>query len=185
VGINDRGTVIGLRFIGIILCVMAITARAASPWDGLWYLDKAKNRFAEHHVTLERLPNGMWQYTEGGSVAVFALDGRPYPEANAPDFTMTARLSRNTLELVESGNGRAMQRDRWELAPDGRSLLITGTRIYPDGREVTSRSTATRVDGESGFAGKWKIAAASEPSDTTQRTSSKETPAPQYLVRIG
>ena len=59
-----------------------------------------------------------------------------------------------------------MQRDRWELAPGGRSLLITGTRIYPDGREVTTRSTATRVEGESGFPGKRKIAPENEPSDT-------------------
>jgi hypothetical protein len=80
VEINDRGTIMRPRFIGIILCVMAIGARAESPWDGLWYLDKAKSRFAEHHVALERLPNGMWQYTVGASVAVFALDGRPYSE---------------------------------------------------------------------------------------------------------
>jgi hypothetical protein len=65
VEINDRGTIMRPRFIGIILCVMAIGARAESPWDGLWYLDKAKSRFAEHHVALERLPNGMWQYTVG------------------------------------------------------------------------------------------------------------------------
>jgi len=187
VEINDPGTTMRPRFIGIILCVMAIGARAESPWDGLWYLDKAKSRFAEHHVALERLPNGMWQYTEGGSVAVFALDGRPYPEANAPDFAMTARLGRNTLELVESGYGRDMQRDRWELAPGGRSLLITGTRIYPDGREVTTRSTATRVEGESGLPGKWKIAAENEPSDTApaderQKDASTAVPRPYWVI---
>ena len=184
---NDRGTVARACFIGILLGVMPIGAHAESPWDGLWYLDEAHSRFADHQVALERLTNGMWRYTEGGSVAVFALDGRPYPEANAPDFAMTARLGRNTLELVESGYGRDMQRDRWELAPGGRSLLITGTRIYPDGREVTTRSTATRVEGESGFRGKWKIAAENEPSDTApaderQKDASTAVPRPYWVI---
>jgi hypothetical protein len=165
---------------------MTIGVHAGSPWDGLWYLDKANSRFVDRLVTLEHLPKGMWRYTEGGSVAVFAPDGRPYPEANSPDFTMTARLGRNTLELVESAYGRDMQRDRWELAQGGRSLLITATRIYPDGRDVTSRSTATRVEGESGFPGKWKIAAENESSDTTpadeRQKAASAMPRPYWVI---
>jgi len=60
------------------------------------------------------------------------------------------------LELIESGYGRDMQRARWEPATDGAALTVTSTRIYPDGREITTTSSAVRVAGGSGFAGTWR-----------------------------
>lgn len=172
--INDRRKVVRTRCLGLLGCVVTAGAQGASPWDGMWYLDTANSHFGEHHVALEQLPSGLWQYTQEASSTVLALDGRPYPEANAPDFTMTARLRGNALELVESGYGRDIQRDRWELAEGGRSLRITSTRIYPDGREVTSGSTATRLKGQSGFAGEWKINAEEHSSSAIPKDPGQE-----------
>ena len=141
----------------VLLDAVAVCAYAGSPWDGLWDLDRVNSQFSAHTFSLTKLPDGMWRYGDGPSASVFAIDGKPYPEPNAPDFTMTARASgKGILELIESGYGRAMQCDRWEPSKDGAALTVTSTRIYPDGREVTNRSSAVRVAGTSGFAGIWK-----------------------------
>jgi hypothetical protein len=141
----------------VLLNAVAASAYGGSPWDGLWDLDRANSRLSAHTFSLTKLPDGMWRYGDGPSASVFAIDGKPYSEPNAPDFTMTARISpKGVLELIESGYGRDMQRDRWEPSKDGAALTVTSTRIYPDGREVTNTSSAVRVAGTSGFAGIWK-----------------------------
>ena len=141
----------------ILLDAVAVSAYAGSPWDGLWDLERLNSHFSAHTFSLTKLPSGMWRYGDGPSASVFAIDGKPYSEPNAPDFTMTARISATgALELIESGYGRDMQRDRWEPSKDGAALTVTRTRIYPDGRAATSASSAVRVAGTSGFGGTWK-----------------------------
>jgi hypothetical protein len=108
----------------------------------------------------------MWKYGDGASASLFAMDGKPYPEPNAPEFAMTATLTgTHTLDLVESGYGRDMERDRWMLSSDERTLTINATRAYPDGWEATSTTSAQRVAGESGFGGTWKEVPANDTSD--------------------
>ena len=141
----------------IALDAVAALAYGASPWDGLWDLDKSNSHYSAHTYSLTRLPDGMWRYGDGPGASLFAIDGKPYPEPNAPDFTMTARMTAGgVLELIESGYGRDVQRDRWELSKDGAALSITSTRIYPDGHEVTNTSSAVRVSGTLDFSGVWK-----------------------------
>ena len=145
--------------LGLATAIVSVSFASAGPWDGSWYLDNSKSRYAQHSVTLTRLAHGMWQYGDGAVATIFTLDGKPYPEPNAPDFTMTARLTgTNILDLVESGYGRDMERDRWTLAPDGKSLAVAATRLYPDGHEVSSTSRMIRIAGSSGFEGRWKDA---------------------------
>jgi hypothetical protein len=55
---------------------------------------------------------------------------------------------------------------------------VNATRIYPDGVEATSTTTAVRVTGDTGFAGTWK-----EVPDDVPASSS--TPAPQSAAQAG
>ena len=167
-----------VRAVGAATWLIAACAQAGSPWDGLWYLDAAASRTAAHSFSLARLDNGKWQYGDGASATVFAIDGVPYPEPNAPDFTMSARMDGDVLELVEAAYGRDTERDRWTLAADGRTLVVSATRIYPDGVEATSTTTAVRVAGDTGFAGTWK----EKPDDAA---ASSATPAPPSAAPAG
>lgn len=169
---------------------VAVCAYGSGPWDGLWYLDKASSHFAAQTVTLSQLPNGWWRYGDGPAAALFVIDGKPYPEPNAPDFTMTARfIGNDALELVESAYGRDTERDRWALGKDAAFLNITRTRVYPDGHEVTSSSSAVRVAGVSGFAGSWKELAEDSPpsvppagANQTQEPDTVTSSRPYWVV---
>jgi hypothetical protein len=166
-----------LAVVGLLLCLTCGLAHAAGPWDGLWDLDPGRSRPAAQSFVLVKLANGMWKYGDGASASVFAMDGRPYPEQNASDFAMSATLSgTDTLVLVESAHGREIERDRWTLSADGRTLTVTATRIYPDGREATSATEALRTTGDSGFAGTWKEARGDD-SSTSSSSSAPEDPS--------
>ena len=167
-----------LAAVGLLLSLTSALARAAGPWDGLWDLDAGRSRHAAQSFVLVRLANGMWKYGEGASASIFALDGRPYPEPNAPDFAMSATLSgTDTLVLVESAYGREMERDRFTLSADGRTLSVTATRIHPDGREATSTTKAVRTTGDSGFAGTWKEARGNDASTPSSSSSAPGEPS--------
>lgn len=174
--------------VGFLYGILTIDARAASPWDGLWYFSQAESHLSDHEVSLEKLPRAKWWYRQGLTSVVLTLDGRPYPDANAQDFAVAARLDGTALEFVKSGYGRDVYRELWQLADGGSSLVITHTGILPDGREATRSRTAKRLTGESGFAGKWRIMVEDKPSDTAppndrlQEAAKDAVPRPFWVI---
>ena len=139
------------------LLLVSTSSRAEGLWDGLWYRNAEKSRRSDHTYSITRLSSGMWRYTEGSSTYVFATDGKPYPEPLIPDFTVTAKLTGGgtVLDLVETAYGRETERSHNVLSTDGATLTGTYTRVYPDGREVTSSTRAIRVSGGPGLEGTW------------------------------
>jgi hypothetical protein len=141
----------------VLIAVWAGPASADGPWDGSWFRDDAQSHYADHSFTFRRTADGKWQYTSGDETFVFATDGKPYPEMNAPDLSLRASASgERLLETAESAYGRDTARVRYLVATDGKSMSLTSTRVYPDGREVTSDSTVVRLSQGSGFEGTWK-----------------------------
>lgn len=155
-----------------VLMLTACAAQASAPWDGVWYRNAEKSHHSDHTYRLAQLPNGMWKYDDGGSIYLFRTDGKPYPEPMAWDFTVTVTLKDGiVLDFIEAAYGRETQRLHRKLSGDGNTLTGTDTRVYPDGREVTSDAVDIRVAGERGFEGTWKEAADSAPVVNTQHGS--------------
>ncbi|HEY7638610.1 MAG TPA: hypothetical protein VH814_02710 [Steroidobacteraceae bacterium] len=150
-----------MRSVVVIVTAMIVmwtdVVRADGPWDGLWYRDDTKSHYADHSFTLEKKSNGKWTYTSGDETFVFAADGKPYPEVNAPDLSLRASASgENVLEATEAVFGRDVARVRYAAAPDGKTLSLKSTRVYPDGHEMSSESVAIRISEGAGLDGTWK-----------------------------
>lgn len=130
-------------------------AVANSSWDGLWYLDSGASTYAPHSFSLQHRDDGSWRYDDGSSIYVFRPNGKPWPQALAPGFTVIATLTSNVLDITERGYGRDMERWRRVLSSDGRRITGTDTRFYPDGHEAVSPLHTIRVGQGTGFAGRW------------------------------
>jgi hypothetical protein len=175
-----------MAHVTLLMTLFGAPCGAASLWDGLWYPDEEHGKGAAHSCTFTKLANGQWKFEEGGTTVEFAMDGRPYPESNAPDFLITARLlSDDVLETVEAAYGRTVERIRRTLSVDGQTVTLLSTRIYPDGREKTSTATAVRVSGGTGIEGTWKEApddAPAKPQAAADNTPSAGDPRPYWVI---
>jgi hypothetical protein len=150
---------------------------AASAWDGLWVLDDKSSHYADHSFTLAHTADGTWRYDDGSSRYGFRIDGRPWPEALAPGFSVVASIKGNVLDIVERGYGRDMERWHNVLSSDGNRLTASDTRIYPDGREKTSSAFAVRVGSGEGFDGTWNF-----PADAPSATPPSRPSPPNHMA---
>jgi hypothetical protein len=133
--------------IGVILA-------AESPFIGRWKLNPGKSQLAGITTTIEQLPSGEMQLTSQGLSYRFKLDGKEYPAF----WGMTAcwrQVDSSTWETIYQ-QGAMTTTSVTKISPDGKTMTVKSTGKKPNGEDFQETATSARVSGGPGLAGKWK-----------------------------
>lgn len=141
-------------FLGAFAAAMTLAA-ADLPYAGKWKMNPAKSDFGGTTITYTNLPSGEWEATGGGQTYKFRMDEKDYPDG----FGGTAAwksIDASTWQSVSKLNGKVLATDTLKVSADGITLTVSTKGTKPNGEPLDGTSTAQRVSGGSGLAGKWR-----------------------------
>lgn len=140
-----------------LVCALAPSAFAASPWDGTWKLDVAKSHFEGPSFIYSKTASGMWHFSDGSNVNFdFAPDGKPYKTVDADDTMTTTAKGDHELIEVNKHKDIVLSTIDETLSADGKTLTDHFTGTKPNGEKFNDTTVSTRVGEGTGFVGKWK-----------------------------
>jgi hypothetical protein len=148
------------RLVGIVVATITVTAAIAfaqskDPLVGTWVLNTAKSKYSPgpppksattvietagsgYRFTVKQMPaTGAaveWSFTT-------ALDGKPSKvTGNNPNADMITykRVDANTLESVNTRNGKETTRQRIVVAADGKTRTVTTTGVDGQGQKTNN-----------------------------------------------
>src|SRR5665213_1295945 len=140
--------------LAMVLAASTPSTRANSPWDGTWKLDRSRSHLTGQTITLSKINNGKWRYSDGTISYEFALDGKPVKTLG--DETMAATADGDhALNLVFKAKA-AQSQAHLVLSADGKTITEHSTGTRPDGSTTEETGAMERLGKGSGFAGTWK-----------------------------
>jgi hypothetical protein len=143
--------------------VLAVSAHAASPWDGTWKVNPAKSKITGTSFTYTKLPNGLWHVEFSNMGYDFAPDGKPYPFLDR-SMTTTAQGD-HQITFIEMLNGKKMNTTVETLSADGATITDVTSGVHADGSSYTETVVSKRSGTGTGFLGKW---VSTKDEDTSQ-----------------
>jgi hypothetical protein len=141
-------------------CALALPAFCADDaFVGTWKYNKDKSDEKGQIQSIADLGNNKYKFTFGTISFDITADGTD--QASMPGATLAITIAdANTWQYVAKVNGKTLGTGVWTLAADGKSIAdeFKGTR--PDGSQSETHTKMTRVAGNKGFAGTWRVAEA-------------------------
>ena len=145
-------------WISVVLCVVAAGAElsaAENPFVGTWKLNPAKSKFTGSTITFDQLPSGEWKTTAAGMSYTFRTDGKEYQALFDRKVTWNQANDRTYGSTVTFG-GKTLVTERYEIAPDNKTMTVTAEGTTPSGDKFKEVSSYGRESGSTGLAGKWR-----------------------------
>lgn len=158
--------------LAIICAATALTAHAASPWDGTWKLDRSKSHLTGTTYTQSQGAGGMWTVDIGPLNFHFATDGKPYPMFDQDHTIIATMVNANTMKSVNQVKGKTTSVSTDTLSPDGKTISDVTVNTREDGSTYTTTETDTRTAPGKGFAGTWTSVKTSSSSDAPETITS-------------
>jgi hypothetical protein len=151
---------------GVMLVTAAVPCfGAGQSWDGTWKLNEAKSKFTGETYVIEDKGNGMMHVSRGSVAYDFACDGKPYTVLADRTITCTGSAS-SGYDYVVKGGDTVLSKSHRTFSADGKTMMVQGTDIRPDGSTQDFNDMWKRQSGTSGLAGKWVNVKSQGASDT-------------------
>jgi hypothetical protein len=143
------------------LCVFGFVAALALsaadlPYAGKWKMNPARSDFGGTTFEYVSLPSGEWECRLEGQHYKFKMDEKDYPDPFGTTAAWKA-VDGSTWQMVSKLNGKVLSTDTLKLSADGGSLIISTTGTKPNGEAIDATTTAQRLSGGPGLAGKWRV----------------------------
>jgi hypothetical protein len=142
----------------VFLCAFAAASvlnAADLPYAGKWKMNPAKSDFGGTTFTYTSLPSGEWEYSADGQTYKFRMDQKDYPDGMGSTASWKP-LDAATWQTVWKLNGKLLFTDTLKLTADSKNLTINTKGTKPNGNPIDTTTTAQRISGGPGLAGKWK-----------------------------
>jgi hypothetical protein len=139
----------------ILIGVFASWLLADDPFIGKWKLDLAKSKLTGQVIKIDEIPGNAYRFKEDEHSDIILADGLDQPT----HFGDTMAIAQNGpgIWLITYRRGqRVLMNTRWEVSPDGQTLIYLATGTRPNGQRFANRMTAKRTGGGSGLAGTWE-----------------------------
>lgn len=146
------------KLLALTLCALTSTAAlaAGNPWEGTWKLDVGKSHFSGTTFSYTQTADGKMVYDDGsGEPFTFAIDGKPYTDAEGDTHTWTT-AGDNAWDSVAKHGDTEIRRAHRVLSQDGKTFNMTFTGTKPDGTTFSDSVVYTRVSGSGGMEGTWR-----------------------------
>jgi hypothetical protein len=152
--------------VGVVAVCTTVATAADAPYVGTWKFNPAKSQLTGETLSIEKTASGHFHYDVEGFAYNFKLDGKEYPLPDGGTTSWTA-VDAKTWKVTNRRNGRISA--IYRLILDGDTMLVESSRSMASGGTSEESSKATRVSGGSGFVGRWRISAVTNPViDTIQ-----------------
>ena len=145
------------RRCGLLLTAIAAIATAAGdPFIGAWRLNHARSSIKGNVVRIQVARDGLYRFITGGDIEISCtMDGRD--RRTPTGLVMNCRqLSERTYVTTVRDGKRVRSSATWQLAPNGRSMIVVNHIYRPDGQERDDRAFVERLSGGAGLAGEWQ-----------------------------
>lgn len=147
------------------LCCATSVALAQSPFAGTWKVNYAKSHITGETLSFTHGANGAVTFKADAQSYNFKLDG----SAGTDPFGETehwTKVDDNTWKQ-ETQAGPEIVSNTWKLSDDGKSITVTTTGTKPNGDQINSSETFSRLTPGKSFFGTWKSTKVSENSPNT------------------
>jgi hypothetical protein len=143
--------------LAIFLGVVAVTARAQTPFAGAWKLNQEKSQLAGDTMKFGPAQGNSMEMAAGGVTYSFRTDGSNYamPTGNIAIWRQTGPDSWTTE--YRNASGKLLSSDSWKLSADGKALTVVSSGVRASGDLYTDTVDYVRTDGTGeSLLGSWK-----------------------------
>ncbi len=119
----------------------AVPAKGSrDPFDGVWLQDVSKTRLRQGMpLTIEAVGNDGVRFTGDYTYAAH-FDGKPYELHNSRNDTVQlVQVDAHTVDATYQRDQQTTQKDRWVVAPDGKTMTVTSAGTLETSQHFTEK----------------------------------------------
>jgi plastocyanin len=148
-----KSHLVRLSLIAALACATT-AALAENPFVGTWKADYSKSHLTGQTVSFTKEPGGTVRIASANDAYSFKPDGSDTKDSFGDTVQWKQMDDHTWKEFVKEGS--MVVTDTWTLAADGKTLEVAASGTRPDGKDIDSSDTYTRLGVGKGFFGKWK-----------------------------
>lgn len=139
-----------------ITVLLASTLWAADdPFLGKWKLNLQASKLAGDQIKIQDLGGNKYKWTTGNISNTITYDGTDQPTRFGRTISMSLEKP-NTWRMVIKKDGRVMSTMTHTISADGKTQVLRGTEMKPDGTSSDFTATWKKLEGGPGWAGTWE-----------------------------
>ena len=153
-----RSRIIKTGLACVLCCIYALMLGCRTPsadWSGRWRLDPSRSDFHGPVFTILIEKDGTYRWNDGNASFAFLCDGK-FKSIGNNRMQACFRRNATTLELLRNEDGVMTNAFKWELSNQGMTFTSTKITYSSDGPSVSAWIVASRISGDSDFAGQWR-----------------------------